>query len=146
MNWLLIFAWIWAAMIAMAFWESSIEGKNPWDKKKSGWKLRITKNISLTKYHFYLFFVMFPLLLTLPFVVYGWNTRLFGIIISAFFSGSIIEDFMWFLVNPHVSIKEHFNSKWANYYPWIKIGRLEIPVYYVLSLAIAILSWYFLWR
>ena len=146
MNTILIFIWIYGAMIAMSFWEAYVEGRNPWDKRKLGWKIRWSKNFVLPAYHFYVFGVMWPLLLTLPFIIYGWNTRLFGIILSAYFSGIIIEDFGWFLVNPAVKLKE-FWSDFSNYYPWLKIrGKKIIPLGYIFGVFIAVVSWYFLWR
>jgi len=39
MSVLLIFIWIYAAMIATSFWEAYIEGRNYWDKGKLGWKI-----------------------------------------------------------------------------------------------------------
>ncbi|MBI2628822.1 hypothetical protein HYW74_01945 [Candidatus Pacearchaeota archaeon] len=56
MNIILIFIWVWAAFIAMAFWESSVEGKYPWDRRKVGWKIQITKKYCLPQYHFSYFF------------------------------------------------------------------------------------------
>lgn len=41
MNALLIFIWIYAAMIALSFVEAYVEGRNPWDKRKVGWKLKL---------------------------------------------------------------------------------------------------------
>ena len=41
MNILLIFIWIYAAMIAMSFWESYVEKRNAWNRGKLGWKIRI---------------------------------------------------------------------------------------------------------
>jgi len=35
MNNLLIFLWIQISFIAMSFWESSVEGRNAWDKGKA---------------------------------------------------------------------------------------------------------------
>jgi len=145
MNTILIFACVWAAMIAMGFWESNIEGRNAWDKKKYGWKLKIGKYI-LSEYHFFLFIVMLPALLLLPFVVSGWNLILFGVLLSAFTSGMIIEDLTWYLVNPKVKFKELY-TKFSDYYPWVRIGKRKIiPVGYLLGIIVAVLSWYFIWR
>ena len=88
---------------------------------------------------------MWPLLLLLPLVIYGWNAKLFGVLVSAYFSGLVLEDFMWFVVNPKVSFKE-FGPKFANYYPWLKIGSLFVPVMYLYSFVIALLSWLLLWK
>ncbi|MCR4284698.1 MAG: hypothetical protein NUV97_01475 [archaeon] len=138
MNTTLIFVWIWAAMIAMSFWEAYVEGRNAWDKKKYGWKFKIGKFV-FTGYHFFVFWVMFPLLLTLPFVMFGWNAHLFWMVVAAFISGMIIEDFFWYIVNPEVKLRE-FWSSFSDYYPWIKInGKKIIPIGYVLGVILTIL-------
>ncbi|OGJ20030.1 hypothetical protein A3K73_03925 [Candidatus Pacearchaeota archaeon RBG_13_36_9] len=146
MNVLLIFIWIYAAMIAMAFWEAYAEGRNPWDKRKLGWKVQLSRNFVFPAYHFYVFWVMWPLLLTLPFVIYGWDSKLFGVLASAYFSGMVLEDFFWFIVNPAVKFSE-FWTDFTDYYPWIKVGKKKIiPWGYVLGVAVAVLFWWFLWR
>ena len=145
MNPIPIFAVVWAAMIAMSFWEAYAEGRNAWDKHKLGWELHLWGKFVLPAYHFYIFIVMIPLLLSLPLVIYGWNTRLFGILLSAYLTGMTLEDFMWFVVNPAVKFKE-WNPEFANYYPWLKLGWFRVPVGYVVSILLAIVSWYFLWR
>ena len=146
MNILLIFILVYAGFIAMSFWESSVEGRNAWDKGKYGWKIKIGKYVILTKYHFFLTYVMLPSFLALPLVTYGWDIRLFGVLLSAASSGIVIEDFFWYVLNPKVKFKEFFSS-FSDYYPWIKInGRKIIPRFYILSILIAFLSWYFLWR
>ena len=89
---------------------------------------------------------MYPALLLLPFAVVGWNTKLFGIILSAYATGVILEDFTWYLANPVVQFKEWF-TPFSDYYPWVKIGgRKIIPVGYVIGLVVAVTSWYFLWQ
>lgn len=145
MKILLIFVWIYGAMVAMSFWESEIEGKKAWDKGKFGWKIKIG-DYYLTAYAFHLFFVMWPLLLTLPLIIYGWDRRLFGILLSAYTSGVVLEDFIWFVVNPAIKFSDSFNPQFANYYPWFKIGKFKIPAFYLAGIGIAFLSWYFLWR
>jgi len=144
MNIPLIFIWIYAAMIATSFWEAYVEGRNAWDKAKLGWKINIGR-FKLTGYHFYIFYIMWPLLVTLPLVIYGWDTKLFGILLSAYASGAVLEDFMWYVVNPVVKVRE-LNTDFANYYPRVKIGNIRIPVFYFIGIGVAILSWYFLWR
>ncbi len=145
MNVILIFVWVWVAFIAMSFWESSVEGKNAWNKGKFGWMIKLTKNNTLTRYHLWIL-IMWWLLLSLPFIIYGWNFNLFGILVSAYFSGVVIEDFFWFIVNPKVKFRE-IRTKFTDYYPWIKInGKKIVPVYYVFDLGIAFLSWLLIWR
>ncbi len=140
-----MFVWVYGAMLAMSFWESAIEGREAWDKHKYGWKLKYKKFI-LTSYHFWLFLVMLPLLLTLPLVVTGWDSRIFGIIASAYFSGMQLQDFFWYVFNPKVKFKEFF-TKFSDYQFWLTIkGKKIIPYGYLLGFAIAIAFWYFLWR
>ncbi len=143
---LLVFVCIWGACIATGFWEAYVEGRNAWDKGKLGWKIRVGSSVLTTAYHTNVFLIMYPLLLALPFIFTGWNLELFGIMVSAYATGVIIEDFTWYLVNPAVQFKEWF-TPFSDYYPWVKIGGKKIiPVGYVLGVAIALTSWFFLWR
>ncbi len=145
MNIPLIFIWVYLAMIAMSFWESEVEGRKAWDRGKMGWKIKIGR-YCLPAYHFFVFWVMWPLLLTLPLIIYGWDLKLLGILMSAYFSGIVLEDFMWFVVNPAIRFRDSFNPKFANYYPWLKIAGLEMPALHVIGLSLSVLSWYFIWR
>lgn len=141
----LIFLWICAAMIATSFWEAYVEGKRAWDKGKLGWKIRYKNIVILTAYHFWLFFVAYPLLIFLPLAIFGFEWRLFGILLSAYSSGLVVEDFFWFVVNPVFGFKNR-DSRHVKWYPWVNLGFMEIPLYYIFGILIAILSWYFLWR
>jgi hypothetical protein len=145
MDYIAIFAAVYAAMISWSFAESSFEGRNSWDKGKIGFKIKMGKFI-ISRYHLFAFFITFPLLLALPLIIYGWNIQLFGILVSAYMTGLIIEDFVWYLVNPAVKPKEFWTS-FSDYYPWIKIGKRKIiPAGYIMYIVIALLSWWFLWR
>lgn len=144
MNVYLTFIWVYVAMIAMSFWEAYVEGRNIWGKHKLGWKIMIYGRYCLPAYHFYVFIIMLPFLLSLPLVIYGWDFRLFGILLSAYFSGVVLEDFMYYVVNPVVKFSE-FNSRFVYYYPWLKIGKFEIPVPYIVGIVFSVLSWCFIW-
>lgn len=43
MKTLLIFLWIYLAMIALSFVEAYVEGRYPWHRRKVGWKLIFKK-------------------------------------------------------------------------------------------------------
>ena len=145
MQTLFIFLVIWLAMIAHSFWESSVEGKNAWGKNKYGWTLKLAKNLSLTRYHFWLFVVYMPLIfILLPLVVAGFSIKLFGILLSAYFSGMVIEDFFWFVVNTEIKFKDSWNPKFASYYPWIGFGNYKVPLFYFLGFCISIIIWFLL--
>lgn len=138
------FLLVYLAMIAMGHWEAYVEGRNAWDKGKLGWRFSVGK-FTFTAYHFYLSCVTLPALLSLPLWLLGWQTELFGVLLSAYLSGLVLEDLTWYLVNPAVSFKEWF-SPFSDYYPWVKLkGRKIIPVPYLLGGGLALLSWYFLW-
>jgi hypothetical protein len=133
-----LFIIIWAAMVANSFWEAYVEAGNPFDRGKLGWKLRYRGRVVFTAYHFWLFVVMWPLLLAIPFVLFGFDRILFLIVASAYISGLVIEDFFWFVVHPDWKMKD-WNSKRVTWYPWFKIGRFEFPRYYVLGILLSVI-------
>ena len=135
---------IWAAMLATAFWESSVEGEDAWNKGKLGWKLRFKKRVIFTSYHFWLFIIMYPVLLCIPLMM-NFSVEFLGIIISGYFSGLVIEDYFWFIANPRFTLK-NFNPKDVKWHLWFKVGKFYIPYGYVVGIIIAIASWFFLWR
>jgi len=138
---ILIIPIVWCAMLATSFWESYVEGRNAYDKGKVGFKIRIGRFV-FTGYHFFLFWITFPLLLSLPLVVCGFSWRLFGIILSAYISGTIIEDFFWFIVNPVVKFSE-WNPDFADCYPWIKIRKFAFPLSYLVGIIFSVLVLFF---
>lgn len=145
MQIVLVFACIWGAMIATGIWEAYVEGRNAWDKGKIGWKVRIGSFV-LTGYHFFLFWVMYPLLLAVPFIFTGWDPQLFGVIMSAYATGLVLEDFTWYLVNPAVKFRELY-TPFSDYYPWVRFaGHKIIPAGYAVGVAIAFISWFVLWK
>lgn len=140
---LIIFFMIILSLASFSFAEAYVEGRNAWDKKKLGWKFKIGR-FTFTGYHFHIFYITFPLLLLTPLIL-NFSKVLLGTIISAYALGLVIEDFLWFVVNPAVKFSE-LNPKFADYYPWTKIGKLQIPTFYIIGILISILSWFFLIR
>ena len=122
-------------MASLSFVEAYVEGRNPWDRRKLGWKLRLGR-FCLPAYHFHLFFLTLPLLLALPLAVAGWSLPLFGLLLSAYLSGIVIEDVLWYVVNPVVSWKE-FGPEFVDYHPWVRVGPWSIPVGHVFLLCTA---------
>lgn len=141
---LLIFLWVIGGFAAMAFWEAYIEGKDPWAGRQVGWAWHITPAFTITAYHFWVW-VMLALFLSLPLIVSGWDAHLFGVLLSAAAVGMIVEDFLWFVINPKYPFR-NFNAENVHWYPWLKIGRMQIPWPYIFGIAVALGSWYFLWK
>ncbi|MBN2102132.1 MAG: hypothetical protein JW716_04645 [Candidatus Aenigmarchaeota archaeon] len=144
MNIPLIFAWVYAAMIATGFWESHAEGKDSWDKGKIGWKIKWRGKVVGTEYHFWLFIVCYPLFITLPLVIAGFTWRLFGILMSAYLSGLIIEDIFWYISNPKFNLKE-WGPKKVTWFKWVGIGKFKLPINYIVCLAFAVILWILFW-
>lgn len=142
-EWIIIFD-IWLAMIATAFWESSVEGKKAGPKGKLGWKIRKGRKVILTSYHFWLFIIMFPALLAIPLIM-NYSTAFLGVLLTAYFSGLVIEDFVWFWANPKFKIKQ-LNPKEADWHFWVKVFGINIPITYIIGIGIAIASWFLLWK
>ena len=95
-----IFFVIWLAMLALSFVEGYVEGRNPRHHRKLGWKIKLPGGYYYPAYHFFLFIIMLPSLISLPIIIVGWDLELFGILLSAYSTGLIIEDFFYFIVNP----------------------------------------------
>ncbi|MFH1248651.1 MAG: hypothetical protein V1660_00675 [archaeon] len=131
--------YIFAVYIAIAFWEANMEGEFGWAARQCGWCIDF-KIWKLTAYHFWLWIVMVPLFLALPFVIFGFHNKMFGIVLAGYFFGAIVEDFTWFFVNPKVPFTK-FNSKYVTWYPWIKFKNFEVPTFYVLYLLIGSIVW-----
>jgi len=147
MKYILILIYILLIFVSIAFWEAYIEGKNGWASRSVGWKMK--KNIFFTKgitaYHFWAWIIMIPMFLALPLVIYGWNLKLFGVLATGYFWGAVLEDFLWFVVNPTFQLK-NFNSKNVNWHlKWIKLNyKIEIPASYFVYFIIGLVIWIWL--
>ena len=58
-------------MVALSFVEGYVEGRNPWHHRKLGWKIKLPGGYIYPAYHFYLFVIILPLLITLPLIIVG---------------------------------------------------------------------------
>jgi hypothetical protein len=139
MNEILILLYIILSFIALAFAEGYSEGRYGWAERSYGWKLKIFKRI-LTAYHFWLWLIMLPLLLMFPIFIYGFNLKLFGIILAGYIFGSLINDFAWYIVNPKVTLKD-FNPRFAKWYNWWNIFGIKIPDFYIFYPIIGLIIW-----
>lgn len=139
MDELLIIGYILLVFISIGFWEAYVEGRNGWAAKSCGWRLKIGNRV-LTAYHFWAWLIMIPMFLMLPLAIYGFDAKIFGILIIGYFLGTIVEDFTWFLVNPKVKLKE-FNPRFAKWHNWWNILGLKIPDFYIVYPLISLIIW-----
>ncbi|MEK6835617.1 MAG: hypothetical protein AABX55_01185 [Nanoarchaeota archaeon] len=141
-NELLILGYILLIFVSIAFWEAYIEGKNGWASKSVGWRMK--KNLifikGITAYHFWSWIIMIPMFLALPLIIYGFDLKIFGILATGYFWGAILQDFLWFVVNPVFPFKD-FNSKKVKWHRWFKIGKFEIPQGYIVYFLLGLIIW-----
>ncbi|MBS3145754.1 hypothetical protein J4414_03055 [Candidatus Woesearchaeota archaeon] len=142
MNFVFAFFYTIFIFIAIAFWEAYMEGPNGWASKQYGWSLNLGIR-KLTAYHFWSWIIMIPLFLLLPLVVFGFDKSIFWFLVGSYFIGTVVEDFTWFVVNPKFPLK-NFNSDKVKWHKWIKIGKFEIPDFYIPYLIIGIFVYIFL--
>lgn len=128
-----MFLWTILMSFFLAKVEINIEGKNGWAKDLPTWRFRnifthfFFGDIDLTGYHFWMFSMLF-LFFHFPFV-FGipWNMPTELQVLSMFVFFLIIEDFLWFILNPAYGLKK-FNKEHVMWHKkWI--GRL--PMAYV---------------
>ncbi len=129
--------------------EIEIEGKNGWAENLPTWRIknRITKLFwgeqPYTGYHFWFLMMIivmshFPIVLGLD---WSWSKEL--VVWAIFLIASVLEDFFWFILNPHYGIKK-FNPIHA---PWHDKWIWKFPLLYVRLLgtsAILLTGSYFL--
>jgi len=136
MIYIAVFIAVQLAMIATALWEARIEGCNIGASKQTGWIINLF-GTRFTEYHFWLWVFAYPILLSIPlFVSFSWE--LLVVLVSSYIFGLVWEDFMWFVFNPQFNLN-HFNSKEVKWYPWLKLGKFEIPAFYPLYIVLAFL-------
>lgn len=116
----------------LALLEIQIEGKNGWAKDLPTW--RISNKLTslfygarpLTGYHLHMnIFVL--LLLHLPVFFTGWSWELECILFGFLIGMWTIEDFLWFVFNPHYGLKKFKKEN----IPWHKNWWGPVPDFYI---------------
>jgi hypothetical protein len=136
-----------AFMLFMAFilacWEIQIEGKDGWAAKSPGWKvdkgwlMRLTNGLPVTGYH--VFMTIFLLAsVHLPLFFTSWSIRLESLLLGFYIGMVLVEDFLWFVLNPYFGIKNFKKGKiW-----WHKNWWGPVPaLYWFLFVLAAALIW-----
>lgn len=122
----------------LALWEIQIEGKDGWAAKipawriEKGWVMKLTGGRPLTGYHVYMT-VFLIAMVHLPLFFINWNWRRESLLLGVYVSIVFIEDFLWFVLNPHFGIKNFRKGKiW-----WHKQWWGPAPALYWILLVIA---------
>ncbi len=140
----LLFLTIQAAMALFALAEAYQEGKHGWKYNHRWFSVPLPGGYWLHAYHVFIFLGIFPLFLfVIPLLLVGWNTHLFLVILFSFLMGLVLEDFLWFVVNPQFSFKK-WKPKYVRWYPWVQIGTVAIPLGYLVVLLLSSILLFFI--
>jgi hypothetical protein len=131
-----------AAMV-FALWEIQIEGKNGWAKNLPCWKIqknwvvKLMGGRPLTGYHLYMI-VFLILIIHFPFFFTEWEVKKELFLFSFFFGFLLLEDFFWFVLNPHYGLRRFKKTQ----IEWHKNWWGPVPDFYWWYSAIAAISLY----
>ena len=140
-----------AFMVFMAFilamWEIQIEGKDGWAANLPGWRIekgwatKLMGGRPLTGYHIYMTLFMIAAV-HLPLFFVSWSWRLESLLIGFYLGMLLLEDFLWFVLNPHYGIKKFRRGTiW-----WHKTWWGPVPSLYWILLVVVIVLYYFGWN
>jgi hypothetical protein len=122
----------------LALWEIQIEGKDGWAANlptwriARGWPTVLMGGRPLTGYHVFMIILLVSLV-HLPLFFVPWSWRLEGLLIGFYLGMSIVEDFLWFVLNPHYGIKNFRKGKiW-----WHRTWWGPVPSIYWILVTIA---------
>jgi len=135
------FVYIFFLSLFYAKLEIEIEGEHGWAQNLPTWVYKPKWIISLmngkypTGYHTFSFALFIPAIFHFPIFFADWNLSREFVVLGAFFLFLVMEDFLWFSLNPKFSIK-NFNSKNKKIW-WHKKWFGPLPEFYLESLVIA---------
>ena len=134
-------------MLLMAFilaeWEIQIEGKDGWAAKSPGWRvekgwlMKLSGGRPVTGYHFYMTIFLIALV-HLPLFFLAWTWRLECLLLGFYVGMVLLEDILWFVLNPYYGIKKFRKGQiW-----WYKSWWGPVPALYWFLLPLAgVLIW-----
>jgi hypothetical protein len=130
--------------LILALWEIQIEGKDGWAANSPGWRLekgwlvKVTGGRPITGYHFYMT-VFIIVLVHLPLFFVTWSWRLECLLLGFYLGMVLLEDFLWFVLNPYYGIKNFRKEKiW-----WHRTWWGPVPSLYWILLVLTVLLIYF---
>ena len=130
--------------VILALWEIQIEGKDGWAGNLPSWRiekawiLKLTNGRPLTGYHFFMTLFLFAMV-HLPLFFVSWSWRLECLLMGFYVGMVFLEDFFWFILNPHYGIKNFRKGKiW-----WHKRWWGPVPDLYWILIVIVVVLIYF---
>ena len=144
MQHIFFFTFLFVTSSVFALLEVQIEGKNGWAGQLPTW--RLSKNLKgwmrmfvdpkkpITGYHVYMW-LMLLLLVHIPFLLTPWSFQKELYIISFYILFLSLEDFLWFIFNPHYGW-ENFNKDEVS---WHTVWLFGLPLQYWIKFPIGII-------
>ena len=128
--------------VILAIWEIQIEGKEGWAAKLPAWRIekrwiiKLTGGRPVTGYHVFMtLFLIATVHLPLFFVAWSW--RLESLLLGFYVGMVLLEDFLWFVLNPHYGIKNFRKGKiWWHTSWW---GPVPALYWFLLVICIVLL-------
>ncbi len=127
-----------------AMFEIQVEGKDGWAKNLPAWKVhnRVTRILfgrqPLTGYHFWFVMTLLCFLQAPFFVGIQFSIWLELQIIAIFWFAVLVEDFLWFVLNPYFGIRKFKKGKIEWHESWF-LGVPKIYFNYLLITTVLIL-------
>ncbi len=128
----------------LALWEIQIEGKDGWAVKLPGWRIdkgllmKLTGGRPLTGYHVYMTTFLISIV-HLPFFFMSWSWRLESLLLGFYVGMVFLEDFFWFVFNPHYGIKNFRKGKiWWHKTWW---GKVPVLYWFLALVTVGLLFW-----
>lgn len=124
-----------------ALLEIQIEGKHGWAQNlptwvyKKDWIINLLNGKYPTGYHTVFILLFFPLFFHLPVFFTKWSIYKECIVIGSFFLLIVVEDFMWFVLNPAFGLKK-FSPKNKKIW-WHRKWFWKLPDFYIEGLLVA---------
>ncbi len=141
----LLVSWIVLTAFFFSEVEIQIEGPAGWASSLPTWRIEkywlldiFWGGRPMTGYHAWVFSFMFLVFHLGVFINLNWSLRTEARIIASLMLFWIIEDFLWFILNPAFGINNFSQNK----IPWHKQWFLNIPVdYWTFTIVAAFLMW-----
>jgi len=108
--WIKIIIFMFVLALFHALQECQIEGEQGWCKNLPTFRInvffrKLLGGKPLTGYHIFLM-IMFQIIFHIPTIFISWSWKNESIIQGLFLWYWIVEDFLWFVVNPHYTWKK----------------------------------------
>lgn len=141
----LLLFWIILTAFFFSQAEIQIEGQAGWASNLPTWRVEnywlldiFWGGRPMTGYHAWVFSFMFLVFHLGVFINFNWSLKIEARIIASLMLFWIIEDFLWFILNPAFGIANFSPDK----IPWHKQWFLNIPVdYWTFTIVAALLIW-----